>query len=567
MLRIFGGFLVSWYRRLLPGLKSSRRSRRMFHQDLARSADAFAGVFGDWETCTPKVLFFSPRAWAIHQAWECTLARAVALRGAAVKMVFCDRAMPCCEAITLERWDRRESTCADCAETCRHVMETARLPLVSLRDHVAPGLKKDLEREVRSLSAAEVFDYASHGDPPLGELLKVPLRRFFRSSDIPVDDPRSVEVIREFLLTGLVARHGARALFEKLQPDVVFMLNGRFAPEAAFLHEAQRAGVRVVTYESGYCEDTIHLDIDRPAVDYQVFDEMWRSWKDVPLTSERDRDLDAYLAQRFRGSDEAQAIYWPEIQTVSAQEIQESLGLQPGRPLAAMFPNITWDTATQNRDVGFDGLADWLTETVKLFESRPDRDLVIRCHPAEVRLGRLATRESVSQVLAEAFPDGMPENVKIISPENALSSYSLGVAADQILVYASTMGLELSTQGKPVLVAGRVHYRGCGFTFDVEHRDSYGELLDSSLAGSIPDDFEQIARRYAYMFFFGAMVPIRAVGKFAKGDGGAKSGSKTTVRLRYKLPEDLAPGVDPDLDRLCASIIDGVPAAQMEPSS
>ncbi|HIO65629.1 MAG TPA: hypothetical protein EYN40_02950 [Planctomycetes bacterium] len=556
---------MNLFRRLISALKRSRRSRRLLQQDLSRNAASFNAICGDWKTSRPRVLFFSPRAWTTNQALECTLARAVALRGAAVKMVFCDRAMPCCEAITLERWGRRESTCADCAETCRHVMETAGLPLVSLRDHVAPGLKKDLEREVRSLSAAEVFDYASHGDPPLGELLKVPLRRFFRSSDIPVDDPRSVEVIREFLLTGLVARHGARALFEKLQPDVVFMLNGRFAPEAVFLHEAQQAGIRVVTYERGFCEETILIDIDRPAVDYLVFDQMWGSWKDVPLTAEQDKKLDVHLARRFRGSDAAQAIYWSEIQTVSAQEIQETLGLQPGRPLAAMFPNITWDTATQNRDVGFDGLADWLVETVKLFESRPDRDLVIRCHPAEVRLGRLATRESVSQVLAGAFPDGMPDNVKVISPESTLSSYSLGAAADQILVYASTMGLELSTQGKPVLVAGRVHYRGSGFTFDVEHRDSYGELLDSSLAGGLPHDFEQKARRYAYMFFFGAMVPMRAVAELAEVRGAGKSGSKTTVRLRYQLPEDLAPGVDPDLDRLCASIIDGVPAVQMAP--
>jgi hypothetical protein len=309
------------------------------------------------------------------------------------------------------------------------------------------------------------------------------------------------------------------------------------------------------------------MDIDRPAVDYMVFDQMWASWKDVPLTSERDRNLETHMAKRFRGLDGAQSIYWPEIQATSAEEICKSLGLHPGRPLAAMFPNITWDTATQDRDVGFDGLADWLVETVKLFESRPDRDLVIRCHPAEIRLRRLATRESVSQVLAEAFPDGMPDNVKVISPESALSSYSLGAAADQILVYASTMGLELSTLGKRVLVAGRVHYRSSGFTFDVEHRDSYGELLDSSLAGELPDDFQQQARRYAYMFFFGAMVPLRAVTEFGDVDGARKSDSKTGVRLQYRLPGDLAPGVDADLDRLCDSIIDGVSAAQLEPNS
>ena len=566
MLRNFGGFLVSWYRRLLPGLKSSRRSRRVFHQDFARSADAFSGVFGDWETCTPKVLFFSPRSWAIHQAWEFTLARAVALRGAAVKMVFCDRAMPCCEAITLERWHRRESTCADCAESCRHLLEVAGLPYVSLRDQVSPDLKRDLEQEVRSLSLTEVFDYSRHGDPPVGELLKVPLRRFFRSSEVCFEDSRSVEVAREFLLAGLMARYGARELIENFRPDVVFLLNGRFAPEAVFLHEARRAGVRAVTYERGFCEDTILVDIDRPSVDYQVFDQMWPSWKDVPLNSAQEKALEAQLAQRFQGTDGAQSTYWPEIQTLSAVEVRESLGLQPGRLFSAMFPNITWDTATQGRDIGFDGLADWIVETVKLFEARPDRDLVIRCHPAEIRLGRLASRESVGQILAEAFPDGMPDNVKVISPESTISSYSLGAVADQILVYASTLGMEFSTQGKRVLVAGRVHYRGRGFTFDVGNRDSYGELIDSSLESALPDDFEQQARRYANMFFFGAMVPIRAVAEFGEADEVGKPSSKTHVRLRYRVPDDLELGVDADLDRLCDSIVHGVPAVQMEPN-
>jgi len=106
----------------------------------------------------------------------------------------------------------------------------------------------------------------------------------------------------------------------------------------------------------------------------------------------------------------------------------------------------------------------------------------------------------------------LPEHIKLIGPTDAVNTYDLIDVADIGLVYTTTVGLEMAMNGLPVVVAGRTHYRGRGFTHDPDSWVSYYKLLGSITEN--PSNFRlsrtqiQSAWAYAYCFFFEYPLPF-----------------------------------------------------------
>jgi hypothetical protein len=70
----------------------------------------------------------------------------------------------------------------------------------------------------------------------------------------------------------------------------------------------------------------------------------------------------------------------------------------------------------------------------------------------------------------------------------------------------------MAMAGVPVIVAGRTHYRGRGFTHDPETWEAFSANLDSLIrrrrAESLPADQVELAWRYAHRFFFDYPFPF-----------------------------------------------------------
>jgi capsule polysaccharide export protein KpsC/LpsZ len=100
----------------------------------------------------------------------------------------------------------------------------------------------------------------------------------------------------------------------------------------------------------------------------------------------------------------------------------------------------------------------------------------------------------------------LPEHIHLITPTDKTNSYDLVDIARLGLVYTTTMGLEMSMSGVPVIVAGQTHYRGRGFTFDPDNWVNYykmlGGMLDDETKAVLTEDQVKMAWAYAYSFFF-----------------------------------------------------------------
>jgi hypothetical protein len=192
-------------------------------------------------------------------------------------------------------------------------------------------------------------------------------------------------------------------------------------------------------------------------------------------------------------------------------------------------------------------MLEWVSRTISYFAERPELQLLIRVHPAEIT-GVIPSRQAIVREIARRFPE-LPDNVFVIPPESRISTYVAMQQCDSVIIYGTKTGVELTSMGIPVIVAGEAWIRGKGITTDAESVADYLRILDRLPVGKRLDDSTvQRARKYAYHFFFRRMIPL----PFMQPTGG-----RPPNRLALKSLEELLPGRSPGLDVICAGIIDG----------
>jgi hypothetical protein len=491
-----------------------------------------------------NVLFFSIRGWYAHIATEVIIARALQARGAKISFFLCDGGLAQCDFKPGTDPFVTRPLCWRCQGFPRRLLKAAGFRCCETGDFLAPSARVRASREIRRLDRSELNDFRYRG-LQLSEIVRPSVQRSLLRGDIP-GDAFSERVLRGFLESAMLFVDLAEHLIAHEQPDVIVMTNGLFFAERIMLEIATQRGISAVTYERGMRRNTVILAHDRPVIDFDL-DEAWSRWGHVPLSGDEISELEDHTTARGSG-DVGTIELWPRMR-LGEEKAAENLRLDPGRPLAVAFTNILWDSALYGRDIAFDGMFDWLTASIEQFRKMPEAQLVIRVHPSEIRIPLARSRDPVVSRIRGAYSE-LPDNVRIVAAEDPTSSYTLLSMSDAVLVYTSTIGLEAALRGLPVVVAGRTHYRGRGFTRDVADRADYAQLLQVALDGdSLSDEASELARRYAHLFFFRFHQPFPWLIDMPR----------SARRLTFDSETELAPGADPDLDRICEAILLGRP--------
>jgi hypothetical protein len=390
--------------------------------------------------------------------------------------------------------------------------------------------------------------FVAHG-LPLGQLVRTSVAWFLSRGSLP-DDPVVLRTYRSFLVSGLVLAEAFERLLDRVRPDRLLVLNGRFFAEAIITAMASQRGLGWTAYERGFRPDTIITTPGAPACDLVMPEKDARRALERPLTPAEDGELEGYLGERRRGEGTFDRLWTTPIE--DPERIRHQLALADARTLVVMFPNILWDSAVVGMDLAFASMGDWVVAGIRWARAHPELDLVVRLHPAEVKLTNHPTLERMSDHIRQEMPT-LPANVRIVPPESPISSYSLIDAARVGLVYTSTVGLEMAARGIPVVVGAGTHYRGLGFTIDPATPDEYWAALDGLLSSNLPGEVDltarTLARRYAYAFFF----------KFHRVIGEVHEEGHSRPRVLVESACHLDARRDASLDQIVADVLGTAP--------
>jgi hypothetical protein len=261
----------------------------------------------------------------------------------------------------------------------------------------------------------------------------------------------------------------------------------------------------------------------------------WLSFLESGFTPEIEKRTKEYMHQRLE----------LETSQLSAEEEQligtiEELG-RKHRKVVGLFPNLSWDGAVKERDTIFDGLGDWLKQTIE-WAANEDILLVVREHPQPRHMYNQL--ESSIAMLRESMPEvDSYDNVLMIDGLTPVRSYRLVERAiDCSVVYNGTLGVEIPYTGHPTIIAANSPYSRKGVGYEPQSKEEYFDLIlnvsadSEEFAGRRHEIQQNALRAAAYRFIYNAyhcpLMPTMAA--FDSGD-------------RYWQSWDLSPGaLDPN---------------------
>jgi hypothetical protein len=266
-------------------------------------------------------------------------------------------------------------------------------------------------------------------------------------------------------------------------------------------------------------------------------------WEDLDLSPAQERELTEYLASRREGLFDWIVFHRPTKQ--DPQEVARRAGVDPSKPVIGLLTSVSWDAQLHYPANAFPSMLEWLVQTCEYFATRPDLQLLIRVHPAEIS-GFPPSRQPILRELRKRLPRLAP-NIMVVPPESGMSTYVLMSLCNAAIIYNTKTGVELTSIGQPVVVAGEAWIRDKGITFDASSPEEYVRILDRlPFPGRLEPAQVARGRRYAYHFFFNRMIPL----PFVQPKAGYP-----IYRLKLERLAQLLPGESAGLDTICDGIL------------
>lgn len=262
--------------------------------------------------------------------------------------------------------------------------------------------------------------------------------------------------IDDMLRTGFMVHRRVLRYLQENKFDRVYLFNGRFAPLRAVLRACQKTKVECYIHELGpsfemydiYENSTPH-DLDYVEI---RMDKMWKAADPV----EREKIGRAFYEERASvGGKIAERNY------ILGQES----GLLP-EGWDSTKQNIVLYNSSEDEYVAVSNqwsnplypsqldAIDMMIESLKK-DPIPNTQLYLRAHPH-----LKGTKNKWMDRMYALDPD----YITIIPPEAKIHSYDLMKAADKVLTWASTVGIEAAYFQTPTIAAGPSYYRNLGST-------------------------------------------------------------------------------------------------------
>lgn len=449
-----------------------------------------------------RIVILSIRSWPLHLVTESLIAAQLRRMGHSVSFLWCSDSLPFCMNTSSNVPKEYQRNCESCCGSKKIVPGE-----YFERDDIPSAIEvcADLQQQLTNLDIAGCRHFTWR-NVPYGDLVYRGVAWFLRRSILTEGD---TSLYKNAILSAHAAEVGIENVVQHRNPDAVVLLNGDFSVERLAGFVLKRLGVRFIAYDYTF-HGKLGVSVNDSLWDQLSFD------KGNPCksagASKRERKQALAIFKQWRKSGGYQGnLFWTKHDLAGDGECKKKLKLD-ARPLVTAYTNLTFESSVVGKDRVFRDQFEWISSLISWFKVHPNYQLVIRIHPAEVRKDDWRPNESIADFISKKFLP-LPENIRLIEPDSAVSSYDIGMASDAILVYSSTLGLEFAERGKQVITAAHVHYAGRGFTVDPVSEEDYFSSVERQLLNPalVTTDQHEKLINYVGWFMFRRLLDFEPV--------------------------------------------------------
>jgi hypothetical protein len=394
-------------------------------------------------------------------------------RGGSAVVLRCDGELPTCEVNP----GHEAAVCAECRERFANGMRWLRgaateEPFYSLTDHQEAFIQTLVDRSWRTAEEIRALrvDGADIGMAAFSTLVGT-------THEASPDLSQHQESLRRNLSAAATVYLSLKSQLERLGADRLTVFNGRLSSTRPAVRAAQSLGIECDVLETAgrmerYAVFKRGLPHDLEVVKQAIEDELTRA----PLSAAGCELALEWFRERRAGLTRD----WPSFTRHQAADVLP-VELTPDRTNIVIFRSSEYELAGidswrnpfySNQNAGIDRL---------LTDLRDDRVRVfLRVHPGQHGMDTTETREIEALGRNHA-------NLVVIPAASAVSTYALMDAADAVLTYGSTTGIEAAFAGKLSILMGRAEYEDLDVCLRPRSHEELVALIRRVAAGQLPD--------------------------------------------------------------------------------
>jgi len=322
------------------------------------------------------------------------------------------------------------------------------------------------------------------------------------------EDRKTRGIVRRYVWRSAVYFETVKAIFKKIKPDLVLANEKGYMGNYEIFKLATEEGIDFIQWIG--CQEPNSLIFKRynktneKEHAFSISDENWQKFQAMPWQEDKGREV-RRLFENGYGKGEWFGYHYLSSKTVltTRGDLIRKYSLDPEKKIAVLFSHIMWDANLfYGEDLFENGFGEWIVETVKAMKKNKAVNWILKVHPsnrfrhkAEGIKGEYRELQALKEALGE-----IPENIKVMHPEDEINPYSLFQLADYGITVRGTIGMEMPCFGKPVLTAGTGRYSGKGFTIDSSSKEEYLEkILHIEEIPVLNEEKKRLALLYSYI--------------------------------------------------------------------
>lgn len=488
-----------------------------------------------------KILFWTTGGMLVQTNIEGMIAAALKLRGKKVHVVLCDGVYKACARrvdhpeVPVKEWGKY---CNACIRQSSTVLDKLGVEYSYISDHITTERidelrKKSLDTDLQNYRSISLNGYE------LGNNLESAMMRHTKGGSYSGYE----EILKEYAFTVLVVAETSSNILKKINPDKVYMSHGIYADWGPALTTALSRNIHVNSYICCYLNAHFYFGTVKKMNEtfLTLHENTWENFKTEELSQNNKNKLLKFLSNRYKENITYDMRGLLKEYRGDTEHLYEKYNLEKGKPIWGIMTHINWDAVSDYFPMIYENFDEWLGETIKIISEVKDVQWLIKIHPSELNDN---PETGCQKYIENNFPD-LPEHIKIIKMDDDLSPLDFYNLISGGVTVMGTGGLELSLQGKPVILAGDAHYSGKGFTYDGKDKINYENILKkASEINFLDKEKHELALKYAYTYFIRKQIPLTPT-------------IKENLHIDFTKLEYLVPGKNRYIDFLCDRIIDG----------
>lgn len=298
-------------------------------------------------------------------------------------------------------------------------------------------------------------------------------------------------------------------LCKNINPEYVIVSHGTYSSWGSIVEYCKVNKIRVIVWGRTYNKYGIYFSEGESYLTEMVNGSTER-WRNDKLSFENKNIIEDFFDMRT-GQKTRDFLYdynKKQKEHLSTKEVREMYNIPNNSKIVGMFPNIPWDGSVSGVSEAFSSYREWLYRTIDFFGQRRDAYLLIRTHPAEVASDAEIGRETL-QTLIDELGYNLPSNIIVIPSDSKVNSFSVGKASAYGIFYCSTVGMELTYLGVPLVCAGPSPLRNKNIVYDAENKQHYIELLEKGMQDKlfVTESMKENLLKFSYYNMFTRVMP------------------------------------------------------------